>query len=151
MYRTRNQLAVLLVVAIALLSAVATAQRRRRDPPPPPPIDMATAVVTWTLFVSAYGETPAHRSAIEGPSAGPIPVPMAEWSCEYGAASRARLNDTTWSEVRTIECTHGTDVVSTSGFCQVIGPSWGARAGTLSIGSTTAASRLNITVDCEVH
>jgi hypothetical protein len=150
-FRRPLPLAALVLVALALLAGIASAQRRRREPPPPPPIEMDSATVTWSLFVSAYGESPSSRTAIDAPAAGPIPVPVTGWSCVYGAANRARLNDTTWSEVRTIECTHGTDVVSTSGFCQVIGPNWGARAGTLSLGSTTSASRLNITLDCEVH
>lgn len=148
--RSAARLAVLLFVSLGLV-ALAEGQRRRREPPPPPPIEMDTATVSWSLFVSSYEGTPASRSTIDAATAGPITVPLSGWSCTYGATNRARLNDTTWSEVRAIECTHGTDVVSTSGFCQVIGPNWGARAGTLTLGSTTSASRLNITLDCEVH
>lgn len=138
-------------LSILGLVSLGDAQRRRRTPPPPPPILMDAAVVSWSLFVSAYGETPAHRSAIETATSGPIPVPLEGWSCVYGAANRARLNDTTWSELRSIECTRGDAVVTTSGFCQVVGGSWGARAGVLSLGSTSGVSRLNITLDCEVR
>lgn len=142
-----------MVVGLVLESSPQTsaAQRRRREPEPPPPISMDEASVTWSLFVSAYEGTPSSRRSIESRDPGPIPVPLAGWSCTYGAANRARLDSTTWSEVRNIECTHGDAVVSTSGFCQVIGPSWGARAGVLSVGSATGTTRLNITLDCEVH
>lgn len=112
---------------------------------------MDAAVVTWSLFVSAYGDAPAQRTAITSAEAGPIAVPIEGWSCTYGPTSRARLNASTWSEVRTIECTHGDSVVSTSGFCQVIDASWGARAGVLAIGQVTAPARLHITLDCEVR
>jgi hypothetical protein len=112
---------------------------------------MESATITWSLFVSAYGDSPASRFAIDTPTPGPIPVPLGGWTCTYGAASRARLNDTMWTELRTIDCIHGTDVVSTSGFCQVAGANWGARAATLSLGATSAPSRLNLTLDCEVH
>jgi hypothetical protein len=141
----------LVVLVLSLFGSIGVAQRRRRTPPPPPPITMDAAVVSWSLFVSAYGETPSSRRTISSVEPGPIPVPLAGWACTYGAANRARLNDTTWSEVRSIECTHGDAVVTTSGFCQVVGASWGARAGVLSLGSTTGTSRLDITLDCEVH
>jgi hypothetical protein len=139
------------LLALALASGLASAQRRRREPAPPPPIEMESATVTWSLFVSAYGESPSSRIAIDAPTSGPIPVPLGGWSCTYGPASRARLDDTTWTELRTIDCTRGSDVVSTSGFCQVVGASWGARAAMLSLGATSSSSRLNLTLDCEVH
>jgi hypothetical protein len=144
-------LGTVLALALALLLPSAGVAQRRRTPPPPPPIAMDAAVVSWSLFVSAYGDASAQRTAITSTEAGPIAVPLEGWNCTYGSANRARLNTTTWSEVRTIECTHGDSVVSTSGFCQVIGASWGARAGVLAIGQVTAPSRLNITLDCEVR
>lgn len=139
------------LVVLALLSPSPSDAQRRRHPPTPPPIAMDAAVVSWSLFVSAYGDAPAQRTAITSAEAGPIAVPIEGWACTYGPANRARLNGSTWSEVRTIECTHGDSVVSTSGFCQVIDASWGARAGVLAIGQLTAPSRLNITLDCEVR
>lgn len=145
-------LRLLLAVPLVLtLAAGAAAAQRRRAGAPPPPIEMESAVVTWSLFVSAYGDTPAARTAIDTPTGGPIPVPLSGWACTYGAASRARLNDTAWSELRTIECTHGSEVVATSGVCQVLGATWGARAGTLQLGTTSSPSRVSISLDCEVH
>ena len=138
-----------LLVALALVAGVASAQRRRHEPPPPP-IEMESAVVTWSLFVSAYGDAPARRTAIDTPPTGSIPVPLSDWSCSYGAATRTRLNDTAWSELRTVECTHGTDIVATSGACQVLGASWSARAATLSLGTTGSSRRVHISLDCEV-
>jgi|GEM_PF-2136198 len=148
---SRSSAALVLTALIALLLPSSSTAQRRRHPPTPPPIAMDAAVVSWSLFVSPYGDAPAQRRAITSAEAGPIEVPIEGWACTYGPASRARLNSTTWSEVRTIECTHGDSVVSTSGFCQVIDASWGARAGVLAIGQLTAPSRLNITLDCEVR
>lgn len=150
---SRGRLVLGLSALLAILMGIVSSSvaQRRRTPPPPPPILMDSAVVTWSLFVSSYGETPAVRRSLDSATPGPIPVPLDGWSCIYGATSRARLNDTTWSEVRNIECIRGDAVVSTSGFCQVVGGSWGARAGVLSIGSTSGSSRLSITLDCEVH
>jgi hypothetical protein len=149
--RSSAALVLAILTGLALLLPSAGVAQRRRTPPAPPPIAMDAAVVSWSLFVSPYGDAPAHRTAITSSEAGPIEVPIEGWSCTYGPANRARLNTTTWSEVRTIECTHGDSVVSTSGFCQVIDASWGARAGVLAIGQVTAPSRLNITLDCEVR
>ena len=41
-------------------------------------------------------------------------------------------------------------MVSTSGFCQISGPSWGARAAVLSLGTRAAQSRVQVTLDCSV-
>ena len=140
--------ATLSVATLSVLAITASAQRRRRPEPEPAAVP-ADAVVQWTVFVSAYGEHPAQRTVASAEPAA-IPVPIAGWQCTHSAPNRARLNDTNWSEVRTLECTHGDAVVSTTGFCQVSGPSWGARAGVLALGSRTDASRVTVTLDCAV-
>lgn len=145
-------IAAILIAAIVLaaIGGRAAAQRRRRDPPPasaaPVPFD---ANVQWTVFVSAYGGQPARRT-VASAEPGAIPVPMSGWQCTYSAPNRARLDDANWSEVRTLECTRGDAIVSTTGFCQIAGPSWGARAGVLSLGARGEASRVQVTLDCSV-
>lgn len=134
---------------VALLGSLASvdAQRRRREREPPPvPAD---AAVQWTVFVSAFGDQAAHRGAISA-EPGTIAVPVAGWSCTYSAPNRAQLDATNWSEMRTLECTHAGAVVSTTGFCQIAGASWGARAAVLSLGAPASESRATVTLDCAV-
>ncbi|AKF08521.1 hypothetical protein [Sandaracinus amylolyticus] len=137
-----------IVAVVALAPSAAPAQRRprgeRRERPVP-----ADATVQWTVFVSAHGDQPARRTTATA-EPGSIEVPMSGWQCTYSAPNRAQLNETNWSEVRTLECTHGDAVVSTTGFCQIAGASWGARAGVLALGSRTDASRVTVTLDCAV-
>lgn len=125
------------------------AQRHHRDPPPPP-ISMEATAIEWTTFVAAYRDAAASRTVV--PSAVTVvSVPDPEWTCQVDAPVRARLNETTWSEVRQIECTRAGTVVATSGFCQVVGGTWGARAAVLTLGAAGAPDRLQITLDCEVR
>lgn len=139
-----------LVVLLVAPSAPAQRRERRREAAPEPARAIAAdATVQWTVFVSAYGDHPAQRTVASAEPAA-IPVPIAGWQCTHSAPNRARLNDTNWSEVRTLECTHGDAVVSTTGFCQVAGASWGARAGVLALGARTDASRVTVTLDCAV-
>jgi hypothetical protein len=140
--------AILLALALLALAGAASAQRRHRDPPPPPPVPY-DAVVQWTVFVSAYGDQAARRT-VASAEPGSIPIPMEGWQCTYSAPTRARVNDTNWSEVRTLECTRGDALISTTGFCQIAGPSWGARAGVLSLGALGNPSRVQVTLDCSV-
>ena len=107
------------------------------------------ANVTWTVFVSAYGEHSAQRQTATA-EAGSIELPGVPWSCTYSTPNRAQLNATNWSEVRTLECTRGEAVVSTTGFCQIAGPSWGARAAVLSLGGPAGTTRVSVTLDCAV-
>ena len=141
------------LTALALFALVpsAPAQRRERgrgraaaERVVPP-----DATVQWTVFVSAHGDQPARRTVATADPAS-IEVPMPGWQCTYSAPNRAQLNETNWSEVRTLECTHGDAVVSTTGFCQIAGASWGARAGVLALGARTDASRVTVTLDCAV-
>lgn len=156
---SRNPVSRLLPATIAATLAVALsslafapsapAQRRERRTPPAERMVPPDATVQWTVFVSAYGDHPAQRTVATAEPAA-IPVPIAGWQCTHSAPTRARLNDTNWSEVRTLECTHGDAVVSTTGFCQIAGASWGARAGVLALGARTDASRVTVTLDCAV-
>lgn len=126
----------------------ASAQRRPR--PREPRAVPADAVVEWTVFVSAFGDQPARRSVASAEPA-PIPLPLEGWQCTYSAPNRAQLDGTNWSEMRTLECTRGDALVSTTAFCQVSGASWGARAGVLSLGTAAAESRVTVTLDCAVR
>ncbi len=140
------------VTSCVLLSALGstvfaqTRERRRREPAAIP----MDATIQWTVFVSAYEDTPARRTNV-ATEPGTIGVPIAGWQCRYSAPNRAQLDGTNWSEMRTLECTHGNAVVSTTGFCQIAGASWGARAAMLSLGSTAADSRATVTLDCAMH
>jgi hypothetical protein len=144
----------LCVLAIGALTTAGTgasaqgggARRGGRGAPRAVPPD---ATVTWTVFVSAHGDTPSRRS-VAGAEPGEIAVPVEGWSCRYGPPTRAQLDDTNWSEVRTLECTHGEGIVSTTGFCQIAGASWGARAGVLALGGRNEPSRVTVTLDCAV-
>ncbi|MDQ3035693.1 MAG: hypothetical protein M3Y87_25025 [Myxococcota bacterium] len=142
--------ALALVLAVLAGSiALATAQRRDRtrdrEPPPVP----ADASVQWTVFVSAFGEHAARRTVASAEPAS-IPLPIAGWQCTYSAPNRAQVDASNWSEMRTLACRHGDAIVSTTGFCQVAGASWGARAGVLSLGTDAAESRVTVTLDCSV-
>jgi hypothetical protein len=138
-------IAMLLVGVAVAATGIADAQRRPRTPPPVP----YDATVQWTVFVAALGSVPAHRAMLT-PEPGSMPIPLEGWQCTYSAPNRARLDDTNWSEVRTLECARGDALVSTTGFCQIAGPSWGARAGVLSLGVRNAPSRVQVTLDCSV-
>jgi hypothetical protein len=82
----------------------------------------------------------------------PVTLPEGTgWTCSVGTPTRAAVDTAHWSEVRTLECRRGDAVVSTTGFCQIASASWGARAGVLSLGSTAAEERLQLTVDCTVQ
>lgn len=107
-------------------------------------------MIEWTTFVAAYRDASSSRTVVPATEA-PVVVPDPEWTCRVNAPVRARLNETTWSEVRQLECSRAGTVVSTSGFCQVVGGTWGARAAVLSLGTTGGADRLAITLDCEVR
>jgi hypothetical protein len=138
-----------LAALFALLALPVAAQRRPpREAPPPPPIPFEAAV-QWTVFVSAHGDQPSRRT-VASAEPGAIPLPIEGWSCSYSAPTRARVDDTNWSEVRTLECVHQGASVSTTGFCQVAGPSWGARAGVLSLATPAAIGRVQVTLDCSV-
>lgn len=140
-------LVLLVALLVAALAPWAEAQRRRRAPPI---IPMEGTEIEWTVFVAAYGTEAARRTTIE-PAAGNVELPGAEWSCAYTVPNRARLNETNWSEVRTLECRRADAVVSTTGFCQIAGDSWGARAAVLSLGTAAATTRLQITLDCAIR
>ncbi len=142
----RIALSLLVVLGIA---SVASAQRRH--PPPPPPITMESAVIEWTVFVASFRDTPSHRSVVPAEITEITLAPDAGWACSVGAATRARIDDANWSEVRPLTCTRGDAVVSTNGFCQIVGSSWGARAGILSLGTPTSPDRAQITLDCTVR
>ena len=108
-------------------------------------------MIEWSVFVSAYGDAPSSRTSITSAST-PLTLPAAAgWSCDVGTPTRAAVDASHWSEVRTLECRRGDAVLSTTGFCQVASTSWGARAAVLSLGSTTSEERVQITVDCTVR
>lgn len=141
----------LLVVLGAGVAAAQGGHRRTPPTPPPRPIPMAGTVIDWSVFVSAYGEASSSRTPIPD-AATPVTLPAeAGWTCSVGAPTRAAVDSDHWSEVRNLECERGDARVSTTGFCQIAGPSWGARAGVLSLGSAGAAERLQLTVDCVVR
>ena len=148
--RTRIAIATLLLGT----SSLALAQGgHRRTPPPPPPhaIPMAGTIIDWSVFVSAFGEASSHRSPVEA-TATPVTLPAETgWACSVSVPTRAAVDGDHWSEVRTLECRRGDAILSTTGFCQIAGPSWGARAALLSLGSTTVSERVQVTVDCTVR
>lgn len=152
--RTRP-IALAAAVVVSLIASLALAQggHRRTPPPPPPrPIPMGGTVIDWSVFVSAYGDLPSSRTTIAAETATPIALPAATgWSCTVGTPTRAAVDGEHWSEVRTLECQRGDAILSTTGFCQVVGSSWGARAAVLSLGSIGAAERIQVTVDCAVR
>lgn len=144
----------LLAIATGLglaLSALAgssevDAQRRRR----PQNIPIVGTTIEWTLFVSPHGATPAQRGAV-GTDAGIITIPETAYQCRYGAPSRVAISAENWSETRTLECQIGTTIVSTNGFCQVSGASWGPRAAVLYLSELDATERVQVTLDCVVQ
>jgi hypothetical protein len=146
MRRTHALLVPLLVTLALVLSAgsLAGAQRRR-----PRNIPFEGTVVQWSLFVSAHGAEPARRAPI-GQEPGTIPLAETRYACSYGAPSRVAISTTSWSETRFVECRFGSTVVSTSGFCQVSGASWGPRAAVLYLAEEGATERLQVTLDCTV-
>jgi hypothetical protein len=147
---------VLSILALGALPFGARAQRgtrggRRGHAPPPRAIPMEGTIITWTAFVSSFGETPSHRQAVElGVTTVQMPA-ASGWTCTVSAPNRAAIDPEHWSEVRTVECTHGEAIVSTTGFCQISGPGWGARAGVLTLGTSTSEDHVQITVDCAVQ
>jgi hypothetical protein len=141
----------LVVIALIALAGSAAAQPRRPHPPAARAIPMEGTSIEWSAFVSAYGDAPSSRTPITA-SATPLVLPAeAGWSCSVAAPTRAAVDSDHWSEVRTLECRRGDAVLSTTGFCQIIGTSWGARAAVLSLGSTATDERVQITVDCVVR
>ncbi len=145
----RIALSVLLLVGLA---SGASAQRRRTPTPPaPPPITMESAVIEWNVFVSSFHDTVATRTVIPDAPTEVALAPDAGWVCSVGASTRARVDGSNWSEVRALTCTRGDAIVSTNGFCQIAGSSWGARAGILSLGSPSSADRALVTLDCAVR
>lgn len=152
MLRRTSVLPIAIAILVALSAPLAEGQRRdrQRAREHAPPADVpADAAVQWTIFVSAYGDQPARRE-VASIDPGTIAVPAEGWSCTYSAPTRAQIDERNWSEVRTLECTRGDAVVSTTGFCQIAGPSWGARAGVLSLGARGAPARVSVTLDCAV-
>lgn len=148
----RPAIASVLSLAVLLGAAAAHAQGggRRHTPPPPRPIPMAGTRIDWTVFVGAFGEAGPSRSTI-GAEATPVTLPESTgWSCSVSVPTRAAIDGDHWSEVRTLECRRGDAILSTNGFCQVVGASWGARAAVLSLGSTAQDERVQLTVDCSV-
>jgi hypothetical protein len=138
-------------LALALVSPVAAQRRRTPPPPPPPPITMESAVIEWNVFVASFHDTAARRTVIPAEVTEVALAPDAGWTCNVGAPTRARIDDANWSEVRALTCTRGDAVVSTNGFCQIAGASWGARAGILSLGTTASTDRAQVTLDCAVR
>ena len=43
------------------------------------------------------------------------------------------------------------EIVSTSGFCQVAGPSWGPRSAVLYLSEVGGAERVEVSIDCAVR
>lgn len=142
----------LVFVGIALVASLAHAQRRRTpEPPPPPPITMESATIEWTVFVSSFHDTPSRRTAVPSDVTEVALAPDAGWTCSVGVPTRARIDASNWSEVRSLTCAHGDAIASTNGFCQIAGSSWGARAGILSLGSGASTDRAQVTLDCTVR
>ncbi len=135
------------VLGVALLaSPLADAQRRRR----PRNIPFEGTTVEWSLFVSAHGTTPANRAPLTA-EAGSVPIAETSYRCGYTAPNRVAISAQNWSETRTLECRFGSTVVSTSGFCQVSGTSWGPRAAVLSLGEEGSTERVELSIDCAVR
>ncbi|GAB4216020.1 MAG: hypothetical protein OHK0013_42100 [Sandaracinaceae bacterium] len=145
--RSSNALLVPLLATLGLVLAagpIADAQRRR-----PRSIPFEGTQVQWSLFVSAHGSLPSQRTPI-GAESSAIPIPETTYVCSYGAPNRVAVNPTNWSETRFVECRFGSTVVSTSGFCQVSGASWGPHAAVLYLAEEGATERLQLTLDCTV-
>lgn len=121
------------------------AQRRR-----PRNIPLEGTPVEWTLFVSPHGSTPAQRGVISA-DAGVIAIADTTYQCRYGAPNRVAISTQNWSETRALECQIGTTIVSTSGFCQVSGASWGPRAGVLYLSEVGDTERIQVSLDCAVR
>ena len=140
---------VLLACALASLASTGhvDAQRRRARPRN---IPMAGTPVEWTLFVSPHGTTPPQRGPIPA-EAGSVTIPETPYQCRYTAPNRVAISAENWSETRTLECQFGTSIVSTSGFCQVAGPSWGPRAAVLYLSEAGGAERVEVSIDCAVR
>ncbi len=150
----RTRLRVLSMLACTALAGGAAAQGgHRRTPAPPPPavIPMTGTVIDWSVFVSAYGELPSSRATIPEAATAVVLPEVTGWSCTVGVPTRAAVDTEHWSEVRTLECRRGDAILSTTGFCQIVGASWGARAAVLSLGSTATEERVQLTVDCAVR
>lgn len=134
-------------------TALAQGGHRHTPPHPAPPrvIPMAGTIIEWSVFVSSYGEASATRGPIAA-AATPVTLPAAAgWACTVSTPTRAAVDSDHWSEVRTLECTRGDAILSTTGFCQIAGAGWGARAAVLSLGSVGADERVQVTVDCTVR
>ena len=151
--RTSSHLVKLLVTSVALalvvvaaLSNSVDAQRRRR----PHNIPLEGTPVEWTLFVSPHGAAAAQRTAITS-EAGAVTIADTTYQCRYGAPNRVAISTTNWSETRTLECQVGTTLVSTSGFCQVSGESWGPRAAVLYLSEVGDTERIQVSIDCAVR
>lgn len=139
-------LALALGVPLALVTAgpmAATAQRRPRA------IPMQGTTVQWSLFVSGRDGDPS-RTVVTSETGG-VTIAGTPYECRYGAPSRNAMGGGNWSETRTLECQIGTTVVSTSGFCQVSGASWGARAAVLYLAEQGDTERVQVTLDCAVQ
>ena len=148
-----RRIGLMLVVSVLAIAGSSAAQRHRPRPPiaAPRAIPMEGTVIAWSVFVSAYGDAASSRSPITG-AVTPLTVPAAAgWSCSVSVPTRAAVDTEHWSEVRTLECRRGDAILSTTGFCQIVVASWGARAAVLSLGSTTSEERVQVTVDCAVR
>ncbi len=128
---------------VALGSMPASAQRRARR------IPMEGTPVAWTLFIAARDGSPQRGVVTD--TAGAIELPGTPYTCRYGAPSRVAMGGGNWSETRSLECQFGTTIVSTSGFCQVSGSAWGARAAVLYLAEEGATERVQVTLDCAVQ
>lgn len=144
-----SRTAVFLVLSLGALATLVgsgvDAQRRR-----PRNIPFAGTPVEWTLFVSPHGSAPAQRGPI-GADAGAVAIQESAYQCRYSAPSRVAISTEHWSETRSLECQFGTTLVSTRGFCQVAGPSWGPRAAVLYLGEVDGAERIEVSMDCAVR
>lgn len=138
--------ALAIVTLVALGTSGADAQRRRR----PRNIPLEGTPVEWTLFVSPHGGTAAQRTTITS-EAGAIAIPETTYQCRYGAPNRVAISTENWSETRALECQVGTTIVSTSGFCQVSGSSWGPRAAVLYLSEVGDTERIQVSIDCAVR
>ena len=139
-------LAISVLAATVLMGSGADAQRRRR----PRNIPFQGTTVEWTLFVSPHGSTPAQRGAVTA-EPGVVAIAETAYACRYGAPNRVAISAENWSETRTLECQIGSTIISTSGFCQVSGPSWGPRAAVLYLSEAGSTERLEVSIDCAVR
>lgn len=144
-----RRLALASLLTLGLVGSAAA--QRHRAPPPPPPIAMEGAVIEWNVFVASFRETAARRTVIPDAVTEIALAPDAGWTCSVGVPTRARIDGSNWSEVRSLTCTRGDAIVLTNGFCQIAGSSWGARAGILSLGTAESPDRAQVTLDCAVR